>query len=132
MSRGPAALRPLVMALHWGAALLVVAWLAGRAPGWLLAAHALPWLALTAAFGLRGGPSPALGGPLRRAAHLSHAALLVLYGAGALLAALGLPAARPVLTATLVGAALHGLGNGYRASVLGDGAFRRMLPRALW
>ena len=131
-ARGPASLRPLVMALHWTAILTIAAWLFGRLPGWGLAAHAGLWAAVSLIWGLRGGPSPALPAPWRRAAHVGHAALLALYLTGAVGAALGWDVARPLLLATLVLGSLHGVFNLWRASVLGDGALRRMTPRAMW
>lgn len=132
MTRGPALLRSVVMALHWSALVVVAGWLAGVLPAWLLALHASAWAAVTAIWGLRGGPSPALRGPVRRAAHLSHAALLALHLTGATMALAGSDAAMPVLLLVLAASALHAVWNGWRAAVLGDGAFRRMLPRALW
>ncbi|WP_298434141.1 hypothetical protein [uncultured Jannaschia sp.] len=131
MSRGPAALRPVVMALHWTALIAMVAWLFGALPGWALALHALGWGTITAVFGLRGGPSPALKGALRRVAHLAHAVLLALYGLAALATALDLAAARALVLATLAAAALHAVFNLWRASVLGDGALRRITPKVL-
>ena len=129
--RGAAILRPVVMGLHWSAAILIVAYLAGVLPGIVLALHALVWLGITAVWGPRGTPSPALSPQLRIVAHRGHVVLLVLYWAGAALAAFGWPLARDVLLATLAAAALHALVNLYRAMVLGDGALRRITPRAL-
>ena len=131
-SRGPAALRGVVMALHWTAALAVVGWLAGALPTGALVLHAGAWAAVTVAWGPRGGPSPALPRPWRALAWWGQAALLGLYVVGAGMALFGWPLARPVLIATLGAGALHGVFNAWRASVLGDGAFRRMTPRALW
>ena len=129
--RGPAFLRPVVMALHWATLPVVVAWLAGSLPGWAVACQALGWAALTAVWGLRGGPSPALSGPARRIAWLTHPALLALFALGAVLAALDIAAARPLLIATLGLSALHGVFNLWRSSVLGDGSLRRMTPKVL-
>ncbi|TFL19594.1 hypothetical protein [Jannaschia formosa] len=131
MARGPAALRPGVMALHWATLPLVVAWLAAGLPGWVLAAHAAAWAGVSLAWGLRGGPSPALSGAARRLAWLTHPALLALYGAGAVLALVDPGLARPLLLATLGLGALHGTFNLWRSSVLGDGSLRRMLPKVL-
>ncbi|MEM9795583.1 MAG: hypothetical protein AAF919_03780 [Pseudomonadota bacterium] len=130
--RAPAALYSLVMALHWSTVLIIVAWLFGRIPGIALMIHAGLWGGVTLVWGLRGGPSPALTGALRQAAHLSHWGLLALYVLAALLAALEQPLARPLLLAVLGAGALHGVFNLWRSSVLKDGALRRMLPRALW
>ncbi|MBM2577793.1 hypothetical protein JQC91_15915 [Jannaschia sp. Os4] len=130
-ARGPAILRPVVMALHWTALPMIVGWLFGAVPPVLIAGHAALWGTITVLWGLRGGPSPALRGAMRTAAHLSHAALLGLYLVGAAFALTDPSLARPVLLATLAASALHAVWNLYRAGVLGDGAFRRMLPKAL-
>lgn len=129
--RGPAALRGVVMAIHWTALIVIVGWLFGAVPGVVVAVHAGLWGTITAIWGLRGGPSPALRGAARTVAHLSHVALLGLYLAGAALALPDHPLARPLLLATLAASTLHAVWNLYRAGVLGDGAFRRMLPKAL-
>ena len=81
-------------------------------------------------WGLRGGPSPALSGALRTAAHLSHALLLGLYLLGAAFTLTDPDLARPILLATLAASALHAVWNLYRAGVLGDGALRRITPKA--
>ncbi|PWJ18297.1 hypothetical protein [Jannaschia seohaensis] len=131
MARGPEALRPAVMALHWATLPAIVAWLAAGLPGWLVALHAFAWTGASVVWGLRGGPSPALTGTLRRAAWLTHPVLLAIYTGGALLAALDAALARPLLLATLGLGALHGTFNLWRSSVLGDGSLRRMLPKAM-
>ncbi|KIT15850.1 hypothetical protein jaqu_24300 [Jannaschia aquimarina] len=120
------------MALHWTALIAIVAWLAGVLPTWALALHAFAWAGISIAWGLRGGPSPALPDPWRKLAWLGQAALLALYVVGAVTALMGLVAAGSILMATIAVGVLHGMFNIWRASVLGDGAFRRMLPKALW
>ncbi|GIT90334.1 hypothetical protein JANAI62_01830 [Jannaschia pagri] len=130
-AKGPQALRPIVMALHWATLPVIVAWLVGSLPSWALAGHAAGWIAITVIWGLRGGASPALTGWLRRVPQASHVALLILYGAGAVLALLDIPAARSLLIGTLGFGALHGVFNLWRSSVLGDGCIRRMTPKVL-
>jgi len=119
------------MALHWTALIGIAGWLFDAVPGWLLALHALGWGAVSAVWGMRAGPSPALKPPaIRQAAWLGQIGLLALYAIGALLAAFDVAGARPVLLVVIAVASLHGVFNLWRATVLGDGALRRITPRA--
>lgn len=129
--RGPDVLRPVVQLLHWTTVLVIAAYLVDRAPSAVVLAHAAVWAGITLVWGMRGGPSPALSGWIRTAAQMSHWALLALYLIGGILAVLGMDASYPVLLAVIGLGALHGVFNLWRSSVLGDGALRRMLPKAL-
>ena len=122
----------LAMALHWAALPALVAALArpGAGSAALLLALAAFWVALTAIRGLR-RPGPKLPPRLRALVRPFHALLLAGFAAVAVWTGFDPAAARPALLALIGAAALHGVFNLWRASVLGDGAFRAMLPRAI-
>lgn len=125
-------LRPAIMVLHWSVPVVIVGTLAWPAPGWriALAVAAFLWVASAMAAGLnRAGP--ALTGLLRPLHFWSHVGLLAGLSAAALLTAFDRPLARPFLFVTLVLGLLHGIFHLWRHTVLGDGALRHMLPRAL-
>ncbi|WGH79098.1 hypothetical protein [Jannaschia ovalis] len=129
---GRRAIDGLAMALHWAALPSLVAALArpGPATGLLMVALATAWIALTAVRGLR-RPGPKLAPRLRALVRPAHGLMLATFAAAAVWTLIDPPAARPLLLALLGAAALHGVFNLWRASVLGDGAFRAMLPRAI-
>ena len=133
--------RRLTIALHWSCwAMLLL--LLGLGPVPLLAIAfgiaGLAMVALALVFGLMSGPGPKLEGGLRAAHPWMHRAM---YAALALtaLATLGAPLGLALpgvplqsLWFALTGAGmLHGIFHLWRHTALGDGALRRMTPRAL-
>lgn len=135
--------RPLTMALHWTTALFVAAVLAAGlpTPGWIGWTFGLAALALALsgfAFGRMNRAAPKLSPRQRQFHRWSHWAMYAVAGwAGlAMLAALtdtGLPGPRAFDLALVLFALslLHALFHIWRATVLMDGAFRLMLPKAL-
>jgi len=134
--------RTLTIALHWLTATLLLFVLGdGGATAWLsraYAASALALVALALVFGLMSGPGPRLEGALRALHPWLHRGLYALIGWGAVaLLAEGLacplpgPEARTLLLALLAAALIHAVFNLWRHTALGDGALRRMVPRAL-
>jgi hypothetical protein len=98
----------------------------------------LAMCALALAFGLMSGPGPKLEGGLRAAHPWMHRAMYAGLGLAALatlsdqmgLGTFGLRLQS--LWFALIGAGmLHGIFHLWRHTALGDGAFRRMTPRAL-
>ena len=134
--------RRATITLHWLNLLLLLfvlgdggatAWLS-----WLYAASALAMCALALVFGLMSGPGPKLEGAVRALHPWLHRAIYALLGWGALaLLAETLarplpgPAARTLLLALLAVTALHAVFNLWRHTALGDGALRRITPRAI-
>jgi hypothetical protein len=134
--------RRLTIALHWLTATLLLFVLADAGAtawlSWLYAASGLAMVALALVFGLMSGPGPRLEGALRALHPWLHRGLYALMGWGAVaLLAEGLarplpgPEARTLLLALLAAALIHAVFNLWRHTALGDGALRRMVPRAL-
>ncbi len=134
--------RPATIALHWLNLLLLLFVLGdGGATAWLslvYAAGALTMCGLALVFGLMNGPGPKLDGAVRAAHPWLHRGIYLLlgWGAVALLAetlAMPLPGpeARTLLLALLAVTALHATFNLWRHTALGDGALRRITPRAI-
>lgn len=120
------------MLLHWSVPVVIVGALGRPAPGWdlALAACAILWVMAAFVSGLN-GPGPALTGWLRPLHFWSHIALLAILGLAATLLLLGHPEARRILLVTFMLGLLHGIFHLWRHTVLGDGALRTMLPRAM-
>lgn len=134
--------RSLTITLHWLNLMLLLFVLGdGGATVWLslaYAATALGMCALALVFGLMNGPGPKLTGAVRALHPWLHRALYLLlaWGAVALAAealghALPGPEARKLLLALLAASALHATFNLWRHTALGDGALRRITPRAV-
>lgn len=134
--------RSATITLHWLNLLLLLFVLGdGGATAWLslaYAASALTMCGLALVFGLMNGPGPKLDGVLRAAHSWLHRGIYLLLGWGtvALVAetfALRLPGpeARTLLLALLAATALHAVFNLWRHTALGDGALRRITPRAI-
>jgi len=134
--------RSVTISLHWLTLLLLLFVLGdGGATAWLslaYAASALTMCGLALVFGLMNGPGPKLDGAVRAAHPWLHRGLYLLlgWGAVALLAETFAmprpgPEARTLLLALLAVAALHAVFNLWRHTALGDGALRRMTPRAV-
>ncbi|UWQ17269.1 hypothetical protein [Jannaschia sp. M317] len=125
-------LRPVVMAAHWAVPIVIVGTLARPSPGWTgaLALCTLILLLALAAGGLT-RPGPSLTGALRPLHRYGHIALLTLLTAATLAYLTGLPFARPLLLVTFMLGLLHGIFHLWRHTVLGDGALRNILPRAV-
>lgn len=134
--------RRATITLHWAnAALLLLVLGDGGRTLWLsltYCATALAMCALALGLGLMNDPGPKLEGALRAAHPWLHRVLYALMAWGAL--ALGAealdrplpgPAARSLLLALLAASLLHATFNLWRHTALGDGALRRMTPRAL-
>ncbi|MEX0340198.1 MAG: hypothetical protein AB3N11_14300 [Arenibacterium sp.] len=133
--------RRATILLHWTSwfSLLLllglgpIPWLA-----WVFGLSGLAMTGLAVARGLMSGPGPKLEGTLRTAHPWMHR---VMYAALAFTAALTLSGQLELSTLglplksvwfALVGAgSLHGIFHLWRHTALGDGAFRRMTPRAL-
>ncbi|EAQ23527.1 hypothetical protein [Roseovarius sp. 217] len=134
--------RRATITLHWLNLMLLLFVLGdGGATVWLSVAYsisALGMCALALAFGLLNGPGPKLDGAFRTLHPWLHRALYALLAWGALaLAAEALgqslpgPEARKLLLALLAASALHATFNLWRHTALGDGALRRITPRAV-
>lgn len=134
--------RPATITLHWLNLLLLLFVLGdGGATAWLsfaYAASALTMCGLALVFGLMNGPGPKLEGAVRAAHPWLHRGIYLLlgWGAVALVAeALALPLpgveARTSLLALLAVTALHAVFTLWRHTALGDGALRRITPRAI-
>ncbi|MEM7640976.1 MAG: hypothetical protein AAF366_00440 [Pseudomonadota bacterium] len=121
----------VAMAVHWTGPLLVFWALVkpGPASAWALAIGALAWIALAVLRGLH-RPGPKLG-RLRDVVRWGHGFLIVWLSLAATLSVLGHPAARPVLLLLMAAATIHALFNIWRGAILGDGAFRTVLPKAI-
>jgi len=134
--------RRATITLHWLNLMLllfvlgdggVTAWLS-----WLYAASALAMCALALVFGLMSGPGTKLEGALRALHPWFHRALYALLGWGAIALAAEMlghplpgPSARQLLLSLLAASALHAVFNLWRHTALGDGALRRITPRAI-
>jgi hypothetical protein len=134
--------RRATITLHWLNLLLLLFVLGdGGATVWLsllYAASALGMCALALVFGLMSGPGPKLEGAVRALHPWLHRAIYALlgWGAVALLAEtlghpLPGPTARTLLLSLLAVTALHAVFNLWRHTALGDGALRRITPRAI-
>lgn len=133
--------RGLTMTLHWVLLLLMIFIIAGAEARWLFWAFAVGGLAmagLALPFGLMNGPGPKLTGALRALHPWMHRAMylyLVLLCAVTLKAMLaGAPQGRDLLLwfyALAAATALHGVFHLWRHTGLGDGALRRMTPKAI-
>lgn len=134
--------RRATITLHWlNLILLLVVLGDGGGTVWLSLAYsatALGMCALALVFGLLNGPGPKLDGGLRTLHPWLHRAMYALLGWGAIaLAAEALgralpgPEARNLLLALLAASALHATFNLWRHTALGDGALRRITPRAV-
>ncbi|SEM12552.1 hypothetical protein SAMN05443999_11351 [Roseovarius azorensis] len=133
--------RRATVILHWLNAILLLFVLGdGGATLWLsltYAATALGMCALALSLGLMNGPGPRLEGALRTLHPWLHRAVYLLLGWGAIALAAqvtghGLPGpeARMLLLALLAVILLHATFNLWRHTALGDGALRRITPRA--
>lgn len=134
--------RRATIILHWlGAALLLFVLGDGGTTAWLSLAYAtcaMTMSALALAFGLMNGPGPKLEGAFRVAHPWLHRGLYLLMGWGAVAlsgetlgAPLPGPAARTLLLALLAAALIHAVFHLWRHTALGDGALRRITPRAM-
>ena len=134
--------RHVTITLHWLNLLLLLFVLGDTgATAWLslaFAASALTMCGMALVFGLMNGPGPKLDGMVRAAHPWLHRGIYLLlgWGAVALVAetfalALPGPGARTLLLALLAVAALHAVFNLWRHTALGDGALRRITPRAV-
>lgn len=134
--------RRATIILHWTTATLLLFVLGdGGATRWLsflYSATALAMCALALGFGLMNVPGPKLSGALRLAHPWLHRALyaIIAWSAVALAAqTLGRPLpgpeARSLLLALLAAGLLHATFNLWRHTALGDGALRRITPRAV-
>ncbi|WP_299964212.1 hypothetical protein [uncultured Roseobacter sp.] len=134
--------RRATILLHWSVlTLLVLTLAAGRQSALLNAlftASGLAMVSIGAVAGLLNGPGPRLEGALRRAHPWLSRAMYALLGLTALstlalLMGLSLPGPgnRDLMVTLLAAAALHGIFHLWRHTALGDGALRRMTPRAL-
>ncbi|MEO0390910.1 MAG: hypothetical protein AAF218_08205 [Pseudomonadota bacterium] len=123
--------------LHWVTFTLLIMLIAGGGTGiaWAFAISGLAFAALALPFGLMNGPGPKLEGALR-IAHpwLSRAMyLLTAATAGVTLYTLLGGAADTSLWQMILfsSASLHGIFHLWRHTALGDGALRRILPKAM-
>ncbi|MEQ9261464.1 MAG: hypothetical protein RIG84_20440 [Roseovarius sp.] len=133
--------RSLTIALHWGLLLLMIFIIAGASSPWVFWAFALSGFAMSGLalpFGLMSGPGPALEGALRALHPWMHRAMylyLALLSAITLKALLtGEPAGRDLLIwyyALAAATALHSVFHLWRHTGLGDGALRRITPKAI-
>jgi len=134
--------RHVTITLHWLNLLLLLFVLGDAgATAWLslvYATSALTMCGVALVLGLMNGPGPKLDGPVRAAHPWLHRGLYLLlaWGAMALVAeTVGLPLpgpqARTLLLALLAAVALHAVFNLWRHTALGDGALRRITPRAI-
>jgi len=134
--------RRATITLHWLNVLLLLFVLGdGGQTAWLslaYAACALAMCALALGFGLMNGPGPKLEGAFRLIHPWLHRGLYALlgWGAVALLAEtlarpLPGPGARTLLLALLAAALIHAVFHLWRHTALGDGALRRITPRAI-
>ncbi|MDT8328782.1 MAG: hypothetical protein RQ750_15595 [Roseovarius sp.] len=134
--------RRATIALHWLNASLLLFVLAdgGKTAvlAWVYVSGALSMSLLALVFGLMNGPGPKLEGLFRRLHPWLHRLIYALMAWGAVaLGAQGLgralpgPEARVLLMALLAVTLLHGVFNLWRHTALGDGALRRITPRAI-
>ncbi|MEQ8901376.1 MAG: hypothetical protein RID11_12775 [Roseovarius sp.] len=134
--------RRATITLHWLNLLLLLFVLGdGGVTTWLsllYAASALTMCALALVFGLMSGPGPKLEGAVRALHPWLHRAIYALLGWGAvallaetLATPLPGPTARTLLLTLLATTALHAVFNLWRHTALGDGALRRITPRAI-
>lgn len=134
--------RAVTITLHWLNLIVLLFVLGdGGATAWLslaYAASALTMCGLALVFGLMNGPGPKLQGAVRAAHRWLHRGFYLLLGWGGaalmaqtLAAPLPGPAARTLLLALLAVTALHAVFNLWRHTGLGDGALRRIAPRAV-
>ncbi len=134
--------RRATITLHWLNAMLLLFVLAdGGTTLWLSLTYAISALAMCAlalALGLMNGPGPGLQGVLRALQPWLHRAVYLLLGWGAI-ALVAQAASRPLpgpeahalLLALLAVTLLHAVFNLWRHTALGDGALRRITPRAI-
>lgn len=129
------------MVLHWAVLLLMIFVIAGAEAAWVFwgfAVGALGMAGLAAMFGLMNGPGPKLTGVLRVVHPWMHRAIyvfLALVGGMTVWSLLtGAPAGRDLLIgyyALSAVTALHAVFHLWRHTGLGDGALRRITPRAI-
>ncbi len=112
--------------------MVIVGVLARPGTGWdvALAACAVLWIAAAGLGGLN-RPGPVLSGWLRPLHFWSHVALLAMLAGTAALLLAEHPEARRLLLILFMLGLLHGIFHLWRHTVLGDGALRNMLPRAV-
>ncbi|MEM8578378.1 MAG: hypothetical protein AAGF60_11035 [Pseudomonadota bacterium] len=128
--------RRATIVLHWATFTLLVLLMAGggAALGWAFVAAGLAFAA-TAALGLHGGPGPKLEGLARAAFPGMHWGMYALTAGVAAATAYDLLGGSVDLAlwhmALLSAAALHGVFHLWRHTALGDGALRKITPRAL-
>ena len=133
--------RRATIVLHWASFLLLIFLLAaGPVPwlGWAFVAASLGMGALALVFGLANGPGPKLEGSLRavhpwfsRAMYLALAAtgiVTALHLTGRWTSSVGVA---EVWFDMLSASSLHAVFHLWRQTALGDGALRRITPRAL-
>lgn len=134
--------RRATIALHWlNAGFLLVVLADGGKTGllvWVYVLGALGMSTLALIFGLMNGPGPKLEGLFRRLHPWLHRLIYALMAWGAVVLgaqtlgrALPGPEARVLLMALLAVTLLHGVFNLWRHTALGDGALRRITPRAI-
>jgi hypothetical protein len=134
--------RHVTISLHWLNLLLLLFVLGDAgATAWLslaYAASALTMCGVALVFGLRNGPGPKLEGPVRAAHPWLHRDVYLLLGWGVVALVAGTfslplpgPEARTLLLVLLAAAALHAVFDLWRHTALGDGALRRITPRAI-
>lgn len=134
--------RRATILLHWSVLtllmLVLAAGLASPLLNTLFGIAGLAMAALAAVFGLMNGPGPKLEGALRRAhPWLSRGmyALLAWVSVSTLALAAGTPLPGPPPRTLMIGlfaaSALHAIFHLWRHTALGDGALRRMTPKAL-
>lgn len=132
--------RGIVIALHWGVVMAVLAMIKGgtSAPAlrWAFVGMAAVWLVTMAAGGPLGRPGPKLTGELRALFlpfHLGlYAALAIAAGLNALALLGRVPdlAAWNALLVLFFLAMIHAVFHLWRHTALNDGALRMILPRA--
>ncbi|QBF31114.1 hypothetical protein [Thalassococcus sp. S3] len=134
--------RRATILLHWSVFLLAILIMATSTPlaalNWAFAICGLAMVAIALVKGLMGGPGPKLQGALRTAHPWMHRALYAGLAYASVAAAffeLDRPLPGPELPRLMFFvisvASLHGIFHLWRHTALGDGALRRMTPKAV-
>ncbi|MEL7099598.1 MAG: hypothetical protein AAGM84_12285 [Pseudomonadota bacterium] len=129
--------RRATILLHWLTFTLLILLIAGGGAwlAWAFVACALAFSLLALSFGLMSGPGPKLTGAVRAAHPWMHRAMYIGAAGVAALTARALWTGTPMpdraLMILLAAASLHGIFHLWRHTALGDGALRRITPRAL-
>ena len=133
--------RSLTITLHWvNLILLILLVSGGLIPwiGWAFVVASLLMCALALVFGLLNGPGPKLEGGLRAAHPWFSRAMYLGLGATAVITALALLGrwtasvrVEPVYFYALSASSLHAVFHLWRHTALGDGALKRITPKAM-